>query len=1047
MSATDAVDAYAALGLVAFSVDIRWDPAAKRGAGGKSSVHPRAWQTAGGKKRPDWNSVAINTGLSGLVVVDFDSDASLEAFRAEAASRGVDVATRAARSGSGRGGHLYFRAVAGDPPLRSVDNVPLWGIVDPASGSSKIDVKAAGGLIYAPPSSYRMPDGSARRYEWVDASVGFADLPRELLECLPRAASASASETAPRGSRASSPAPASLARRSPAPKTHVTRTKSVSRGSERAEPALDSEQRETPLGAEDVLKLVAALKPERSAGERCGDWLRVGFAMKHNERLLRDAGRSLEADLMPTFFDVFSARCPGKYPGRDAILKEFAGFRPDRPGGTSVTVASLVAMAREDSSASAAALEEAESAEESVKALVAARAGCSPSEVRLSVPKDAGSRSGAGAGKRIDLATPSGSGYVDSVDLAMFIDPSQKEMLGAAHDGDGSIQLPSDFASTAKKHFKDFKRGQQLEYHRDNRDVARVRPRGAEYPLVRVMDPHTTDTVVRYTPASGAVATQLRDSEVSAWNRDLADAIAVSCRAALGDATYGAFVNYGTVNNNIMIVAPGPGSKQRRHKGELCDLIASSDPCLIRRLKYVPGAGPRDGRFFHCSPENNMWSQATFTQVRSLVVLRAAAAAGSLSPQELTFINEHELDVVHAFGQGHCRDDTFEQDKLDADPLLFAMKNKVLDLRDKTFARPEPEHHIGASAAPWDYDEELAALHRPDAESFFASLVPVPEERELLLAYFSNMLCGLTDVKALMVLNDERGGHNGKSTAIQVILGILGERTPGLRGGYAYKDKTAKRDLFLQTASAGAHDSNMRVLQGARAVVKDEFSESDKLDTALLRDLVSGTTQERAGRICGQDAFFSFRWQGKLLFSFNAGSQPDMGNVPELYRRIVVAPFRSKFVRDPAQVDPLTYTFLEDPQIEDKLPLWRSAILDMLVERFDGRREVILSPPASTVDWRRKLEVNDNPLAEWLEASVKVTGVATDIVSQAELLELIRAPGTGWRDASRHKARKIKEFLKNWCSSKKVYWGDGLFTSGAERIHQVHGKGIQLTGA
>jgi hypothetical protein len=106
-----------------------------------------------------------------------------------------------------------------------------------------------------------------------------------------------------------------------------------------------------------------------------------------------------------------------------------------------------------------------------------------------------------------------------------------------------------------------------------------------------------------------------------------------------------------------------------------------------------------------------------------------------------------------------------------------------------------------------------------------------------------------------------------------------------------------------------------------------------------------------------------------------------MGNVPELYMRIVVAPFRNKFVRKQAKVDPDSYTFLEDHSLEDKLPLWRSAILDMLVERFDGHREVILSPPASTVEWRRKLEVNDNPLAEWLEASVHVTGVAMDIVS------------------------------------------------------------------
>ena len=162
------------------------------------------------------------------------------------------------------------------------------------------------------------------------------------------------------------------------------------------------------------------------------------------------------------------------------------------------------------------------------------------------------------------------------------------------------------------------------------------------------------------------------------------------------------------------------------------------------------------------------------------------------------------------------------------------------------------------------------------------------------------------------------------------------------------------------------------------------------------------------------------------------------------HKRIVVAPFCNKFVRDPSHVDPATYTFLEDPTIEDKLPLWRSAILDMLVERFDRRREVILSPPASTVDWRRKLEVNDNPLAEWLETRVVVIGNPADIVSQSELLELIRSPGTGWREASRHKARKIKKFLKDWCSSKRVYWGDDKYFKGGENLHQVHGKGILI---
>jgi hypothetical protein len=116
----------------------------------------------------------------------------------------------------------------------------------------------------------------------------------------------------------------------------------------------------------------------------------------------------------------------------------------------------------------------------------------------------------------------------------------------------------------------------------------------------------------------------------------------------------------------------------------------------------------------------------------------------------------------------------------------------------------------------------------------------------------------------------------------------------------------------------------------------------------------------------------------------------------------------------------------------------------MLVERFDGRKEAILSPPASTVEWRRKLEVNDNPLAEWLEGRVEITGNQTDIVSQVDLLKEIRARDGGWRDASRHKARKIKEFLKNWCSSKRVYYDKSECVVDGERLNRMHCKGVIL---
>jgi len=88
------------------------------------------------------------------------------------------------------------------------------------------------------------------------------------------------------------------------------------------------------LGAADVMKLVGCLCTKRE-----GDRLRVGHALRDNERLLRASGRAPEADLMATFFDAFSMRFPENYRGRQAVLDEFARLRP---GSTAITADSLV---------------------------------------------------------------------------------------------------------------------------------------------------------------------------------------------------------------------------------------------------------------------------------------------------------------------------------------------------------------------------------------------------------------------------------------------------------------------------------------------------------------------------------------------------------------------------------------------------------------------------------------------------------------------------------------------------------------------------------
>ena len=106
-------------------------------------------------------NIAIVTGkVSGIVVVDFDSDKAIEWANAEGLLNTATVKT-------GKGLHAYYRYP---------DNgFNIQNLVD---GEKRIDVRADGGYVVAPPSRYI--DGT--EYRWVRSlKEGYAALP----ECFP----------------------------------------------------------------------------------------------------------------------------------------------------------------------------------------------------------------------------------------------------------------------------------------------------------------------------------------------------------------------------------------------------------------------------------------------------------------------------------------------------------------------------------------------------------------------------------------------------------------------------------------------------------------------------------------------------------------------------------------------------------------------------------------------------------------------------------------------------------------------------------------------
>eukprot|EP00951_Prasinocladus_malaysianus_P040134 scaffold457271_cov30-Prasinocladus_malaysianus.AAC.4 len=208
-----------------------------------------------------------------------------------------------------------------------------------------------------------MPDGSVRTYSWIDVNLDFAELPTALEEALEKQGAAKAPS-------------ATQARTSLLP--------------------VDVSPDASPLAVLECARLLSSLAPHRAAGEgRNNDWLRVGFALRHNQALLEAAGRPVEASVMEILFDNWSATCTSRYPGSTKTHADFRRFKSE--GG--ITVATLVGMAREDSAVAGRL--------DPLAAIVAERVQCDPVNVKVR-------RANSGA---LQVNTPLGKGVVDLTDM------------------------------------------------------------------------------------------------------------------------------------------------------------------------------------------------------------------------------------------------------------------------------------------------------------------------------------------------------------------------------------------------------------------------------------------------------------------------------------------------------------------------------------------------------------------------------------------------------------------------------------------------------
>eukprot|EP00798_Chlamydomonas_sp_ICE-L_P032579 gene32579-biopygen11930 len=80
--------------------------------------------------------------------------------------------------------------------------------------------------------------------------------------------------------------------------------------------------------------------------------------------------------------------------------------------------------------------------------------------------------------------------------------------------------------------------------------------------------------------------------------------------------------------------------------------------------------------------------------------------------------------------------------------------------------------------------------------------------------------------------------------------------------------------------------------------------------------------------------------------------------------------------------EPYCHEFERRDDLADALPTWRSALAQLLIEQFrrPGRSSIFDNLPVSMTEWKSGIADSANPLTEWLEEVVDVTGASSDAV-------------------------------------------------------------------
>eukprot|EP00798_Chlamydomonas_sp_ICE-L_P014621 gene14621-biopygen23667 len=345
----------------------------------------------------------------------------------------------------------------------------------------------------------------------------------------------------------------------------------------------------------------------------------------------------------------------------------------------------------------------------------------------------------------------------------------------------------------------------------------------------------------------------------------------------------------------------------------LAEKFMEAAPEFFTRIKCVPKLNRKEcvGDMYYCDPATNRWSNLSNLMIIKVIKLEFK----SKFPVEKNNKTNKKIRGFVDTVKGRSvllqaiallvLDETFT-DNLDVNPDLFAVNNGVFDSlsRDNVvFRNVEITDNI-SRCAKWDYqrEEDTHNLQRckEELDDFFLKILPVEDERDVVLSFFAGLLTGRRDEKKFLAFTDKTSGDNRKSTLMTLMGSFFS----------SYNSSNGKKFLTKGSfaRSRDDHDAGLEAMKGLRLLVADEMK----------------------------------------------------SNIPLEFER-----------RNLTKI----------------LPTWLSALAQLFIEHLSrpGRSSIFDKLPVSMTEWKSGIADSANPLAEWLEEVVEVTGECSDVVWAGDL--------------------------------------------------------------